>query len=72
MHTYLEFFAVFQDFKIFMYSPIARGNPNHVLRVDGMVDEMNMERWWNDTNGKTEILGEKGSPRASLSTTQHT
>jgi hypothetical protein len=35
--AYLEFFAVFQNFEIFMYSTIARGNPYDVLRVDGMV-----------------------------------
>ena len=69
MPTYLEFFAVFQNFKIFVYSPIARGNPKDVLRVDGMVDEMNMEHWWNDTGGKTEILGEKSCPCAAVSTT---
>ena len=69
MHIYLEFFAVFQNVKIFMYSPIARGNPDHVLRADGMVDEVNMEHWWNDTDGKTEILREKGCPHAAVSTT---
>ena len=72
MHAYLAFFAVFQNSKIFMYSTIARGNPNDVLRVGGVVDEVNMEHWWNDTDGKTEILGEKGCPRAAVSTTHLT
>jgi len=72
MHTYLEFFAVFQNFKNFIYSPIARGNPNDVLPVDGMVDEVNMKHWWNDTDGKRKIPGEKDCPRAAVSTTHLT
>jgi len=41
---------------------------NDVLRVDGRVDEVNMEHWWNYTDGKTEILGENSCPRAAVST----
>ena len=72
MHTYVEFFAVFQNFKIFMYSTIVRGNPIDVLRVDVIVDEVNMEHWWNDTDGKTELLGENAYPRVAVSTTHLT
>jgi hypothetical protein len=46
----------FQNCYVFM---ISSWNPNDVLRVDGMVDEVNMAHRWNDTDGKTEVLGEK-------------